>query len=527
MNPDDDLGITAKEELEFETFYRQRLETVGIRPGGSEREELEAARDLLLAVVNDGLTPVADGSVSHVRRDAADWTDPETIKAQLQVADRNNGRPFQPGRPARSRVDMVQGIVVVVVALGILVWFFWPSGAADSGAEPSPETMSTSDGLAVMPTPLPTLEAELLADIIEGAGVKTDLVVPRTLEINGVSFVVQPVKVTVGNWPLPEAERAVSWVYGTVVNYVMGLEATPANRELVLSLGAGDELLLRLSTGATYRFAFVEAIQVAPQASEIFRQTRPGLTLVLLAGDEAQPSRVIVRAAYLPASELAGDPSGGQAQPLAPGQTVSLVGLNLTFVDSRPLVLAETPPGHVTLAVDYRLHNPDRNLAHPTGSFLHRVEADGLTFPLAPGPVSTLPASIPPGAVLTPTALYVVPETALGQALRWSFAVGPAGPGVEVPLPSYQGRLTPVVSVSEASFEDGILVMTLAISSPLRQMTLTGNDLHLDGAALYQVGNYFPWQVAAGGEAQFSLLLTPRANPLRVGLLGYGFEISY
>jgi hypothetical protein len=41
------------------------------------------------------------------------------------------------------------------------------------------------------------------------------------------------------------------------------------------------------------------------------------------------------------------------------------------------------------------------------------------------------------------------------------------------------------------------------------------------------VGNYFPWQVGAGKEAKFSLLLSPQANPLRVGLLEHGFEISY
>src|SRR5512136_175242 len=302
-----DTQLTAEDLKLFEDFYQRRLAEAG---GARDlHDELDVAHDILASVVTNGLTPQADGSVSFVRRQGAlDWSDPATVQAAAQAAPSSGGRKPRLGAgPAAAggkggAKDMLLGVGMLVGAIAIAIFFFGSKLSGGNAAKPqvtitpSAAVVESADATA---TPLPTLEAELLASIVDASGVKTGLVAPRTLEIKGVSFVVQPVKITSGDWPPPDDERAVSWVYGTIVNYVMGVESTPDNKTLLASLKAGDEMLLRMSTGPAYRFAFADVVRVAPQASEVFRQTRPGLTLALLS-EESDSSRIVVRAVYLP-----------------------------------------------------------------------------------------------------------------------------------------------------------------------------------------------------------------------------------
>jgi len=515
----DDIQLDSDDLAIFERFFERRLLEAG---GGTDnREDLEIARDILLAAINDGLTPTADGGFSHLRPGTADWSDPATIEATQSATGKR--RPRAAGSRQSNRQELLQGLGALVVALIAIAWWLWPSGTGQSEEMMSATVAAEAVGEAT-PTPLPTLEAELLADIVDG--VKTELVVPRTLEIKGVSFVVQPVKITAGDWPFPADERAVSWVFGTVVNYVMGLEASPQNKELLASLTVGDELLLRMSTGSAYRFAFLDAMRVAPQASEVFRQNRPGLTLALV-GDDGQAARVIVRATYLPDSELTSG-SAGSAPLAAIGQTTPLDMLNLTVRAARPVVESETPPGHVYLAVDYEVENSGEDLPLMTGSFSHRLEgAGGLAFPLAPVDSSPLPPIVGAGEQVAATALYVVPESALGETLLWRFAPAASGPAVQVKLPPYEGRLAALVSVDGAGLHPGgSLAVTVTVQAALSQVQLSAADIMVDGAVLEPV-NVFPWQVAAGQSGQFTLLMSPQANPVRLGMLEQGFEISY
>ncbi len=525
----EDVRLTAEENKIFEEFYKRRLIEAGGGNGGVE--DVEITRDIYLAAVNDGLTPTADGGYSHLRPGTTDWTDPATIEA-TQAATTGKGKKRRASGGQSSSKDMVQGLAMFAAAILVAVWFFWPSSESQGEEALTPTVTAEAAAGEATPTPLPTLESELLADIVDSAGVRTDLVVPRTLEVKGVSFVVQPVRITAGDWPFPDDERAVSWVFGTVVNYVMGLEASAQNKELLASLALGDELLLRMSTGSAYRFAFLDAMRVAPQASEVFRQNRPGLTLALL-GDEGQPARVIVRATYIPDSELShGGPGAGQAAMAAIGQAVALDTLALTVQAARPVVDRQTPPGHVYLAVDYEVENAGGGLPLMTGSFLHRLEsADGLTFPLAPSGAAgaaVLPAVIEAGQTVAGTALYVIPETALGQELRWRFAPAASGPAAQVRVPPYDGSLAALVAVDEARLQaDGSLAVTMTVRAALRAVQVTGADIMAEGAALDPAANVFPWQVEAGQTGHFRLVVSPQANPIRLGLLKQGFEISY
>ena len=539
-----DIQLTAEDLKLFEDFYQRRLAVAG---GARDlHDELDVAHDILASVTTNGLTPQADGSVSFVRRQGAlDWSDPATVQAAAQAAPSSGGgrKPRLGAGPAAAggkggAKDMLLGVGMLVGAIAIAIFFFGSKLSGGNTAKPkvtitpSAVVVESADATA---TPLPTLEAELLSSIVDASGVKTGLVAPRTLEIKGVSFVVQPVKITSGDWPPPDDERAVSWVYGTVVNYVMGVESTPDNKTLLASLKAGDEMLLRMSTGPAYRFAFADVVRVAPQASEVFRQTRPGLTLALLseAGDS---SRIVVRAVYLPDSELSGGDAPA-AQAIEEDQPVTLDGaLRLSYLGATPFTTPRTPAGRIYLAVDYAVENVlASGEALLTTNFTHQaVDADGLAYPISsPVDGSTtrylpLPAQLEPGRVVTTTSVYAVPEATLQTGLTWRFAPSPSGTLVQARIEPYSGSLQPQVAVRGAKrLPDDSLIATLSVSAPaLRDVQISAGDIQVQGGDL-GTSNAFPWHVAAGQSTEFTLTLVPKdQSPMTVALLGQGFELS-
>ena len=553
-------NLTAENLKLFDEFYKKRL----AEAGSSVRDdagELAVARDILQAVVNDGLTPTSDGGASYVRRGARDWSDPTTVQAAQatitggEIGSRTDkkkkGRLLATVGPAggagRSK-EMLQGLGMLAAVLAIAGWFFWPTlfGRADQakgksstketsvGAQAAADndTPVVEDGAAdskMEVTPVPTLQADMLADIIDAGGVKTGLVTPRTLEIRGVSYIIQPVRAQAGGWPQPETDRAASWVYGTVVNYVLGLAATPENKNLLASLSPGEEILLRMSTGLTYRFTYADVVRVSPQASEIFAQTRPGLVLVLL-GDQDQAARIVIRAVYLPGQ----GENDAEARPVAVAglaETVSVgEGLGLTCLGYEPKVWPDTPPGYVYLEVNFIIEN---RLKEPlaTTAFVHQLIVEELAYPAVvqrAGAYPRLPSSLAPGQVFTTTAIYAAPEPALQGEITWEFAPDPAGPILPVVLPPYTGALTPVVTVKAVTLQERDLVITFIVqASPLHDLELSAADLKLTGGELAPIGNHFPWRLAAGKMEDLTLLVRPQSSPVMIGLLEQGFEISW
>jgi hypothetical protein len=95
-------------------------------------------------------------------------------------------------------------------------------------------------------------------------------------------------------------------------------------------------------------------------------------------------------------------------------------------------------------------------------------------------------------------------------------------------VPPYEGSLTPLVAVAEASVHaGGNLAVTFTVQAALRQVQLNANDVLAEGAALDPIASGFPWQIEAGQTGRFTLLVSPQANPVRLGLLEQGFEVSY
>ncbi|MCP4996943.1 MAG: hypothetical protein GY934_24675 [Gammaproteobacteria bacterium] len=540
-NDDGVKGRTPEEQQIFQKFYQRRVDESGA--GGSDKDELRVAREVLEATTADGLTPTADGGVSYVRRKGADWSDPDVMNAARSEIEGSEGSGGSVKSGGGGNREMLQGVLIMVaVLLGGGYWFFFSGDspeeavAVDVTEEATEEATRARFSGEATPTPLATLEAELLADIVDSSGVKTGLVVPRTMEIKGVSFVVQPVQITSGDWELPLEERAVSWVYGTVINYVIGIEATAANKSLLASLTAGDEFLVRMSTGDVYRFAYADAVRVSPQASEIFRQNRPGVTLVLL-GDTESDSRVVIRANYLPESDFGFTEQLPEVQAEL-GERVALNGsIYVTAIEAELLFEADPPPGYVWQAVQYQVENLGE-VEVSTDAFKNNIEAEGISYPVvavphALNPTPAIPPVLAPGQVFSTTAIYAIPETALTQSkLAWEFVPGPAGLKARVLLPVYPGLAEPAVQLLAAALVEGKLQLSVEVATGLRSVEMNVADFVLTGGQIDQQdgnGNLFPWQVQPGETSTFALYLHPDevSGIMQIVILKHGFEIEY
>jgi len=111
------------------------------------------------------------------------------------------------------------------------------------------------------------------------------LTAPSGIEIKGRQFKVIPVEVAKGAWPYQRGtlagDKAV-WVYGTLINYVIGLEASPDATMLLQDLTEADVIKLTTYSGRAVLFRYSGRQWVTVDKTDVFRQMRPGLTLVLL-----------------------------------------------------------------------------------------------------------------------------------------------------------------------------------------------------------------------------------------------------
>jgi hypothetical protein len=286
----------------LEAYYRRKLaERYGASAPGPE-QEAAFVRELLAA--SGSVVPLMDGGEAVIAGDRA-WDDEaayETVGSAPGDRDqtRNAGLFFL----------MVGLVVVLAFGRDIAGWvgFGDGGGSGDDGEGATP----TPTGALFTPVALPSG----LDDVVTATGVRVPLVVPRTLEVGATTFAVLPVQVDVADWPCPRQEQAVAcWVYGTVVNYLVGVPADQVSPALVQGLGPGDVLRLRLSSGRIIDFVVEGAQDVPRQNVEVLDQRRFGLTLVFLEDQILAEGRAPVEG-QVPAEDQAPAwdqvPAGGQ-----------------------------------------------------------------------------------------------------------------------------------------------------------------------------------------------------------------------
>jgi hypothetical protein len=194
-------------------------------------------------------------------------------------------------------------IAAAVVAGYFLVAPLWRDNVPTEEVGAAPTAAAESG--AIPPAALP----DGIDALVTSGEVRVPLVVPRTMEIlvgggvTGTTYVIVPVEVAEADWPCPQSDEKEAppnacWVFGTVVNYLLGIPADAQSEGLADLLTAyGGTVKVRSSTGAVHRFEVTEVVEIGRQETEILAQREPAATIVLLGGPSS--GRRVIRATYV------------------------------------------------------------------------------------------------------------------------------------------------------------------------------------------------------------------------------------
>lgn len=445
--------------------------------------------------------------------------------------------PGAPGRRWTTLLPILAGAALILVALVLIIFVgLRPLLRRDQTHPGIPMTVNKLTPTA--PTS-PVISQATCRTIIGSGEAEVTAALPLTLTVNNQTFAVIPSVADEAGWTYPaEGAGRATWVCGTVVNYVVGLEATAENEALIAGLEPGNEVRLELSSGLSLIFRFVERRSLPPNDPRIFAQTRPRLTLVL---PHAEGEWQIAIADY--ATETG--PEEPSTAPLAQvSQPVVVNDLEVTVTSSHAERGAPgLQPGTMYFLVEYSLTNLGTEPVE-TATFSTRLR-DQLGNVYLPSPAASvfgesgpIAAQVAPGVTAQGSVGYLVPTAMPGPALIWSFSPSPISQAqARVNIP-YQAQATPEIVVDADviltdAFVDG---ESLIIEGEIQNVgettvTVTINEISLTSSAgisdLRMAAPPLPWTIEPGQTRVIELHFDrPEASSALLSLLGYSFEIT-
>jgi hypothetical protein len=407
--------------------------------------------------------------------------------------------------------------VLLLVAIAQLI-----GGAASSAPAPTPVPTCVGPNCPIaQPSPL----------------------VPRKLYVRDRTFDITPVAVQKGKWPADVDGNNASWVFGTLVNYLMGLPNTSENNDLLQAVSEADKITLELSDGQLVEFKFDAQQLVSPDNQEIFTQHHPGLTLLLLGDDGAQ--RLVVTANYDVSSEAnRAVPSNVVAinTPIEIGD-VRVKVLNGRLVENAPGI----PVGSAFYLVDFTAENIGTDALDVSDFVFELMDFARQKYKLS-DTASKLGPNPPPGGQLLPglsgtfTTGFEVPSNITGPILTWVFKPDAAFKGqanVAVPLvgptPTPDPRSQARVQISQAYYtpDQSQIVIVGSLANPSGALIPVGTaDIVLSTpegilATLSSADPVLPWRVGPGDTLNFTLTFSrlPSAAAI-LRILNDSFELT-
>ncbi len=351
---------------------------------------------------------------------------------------------------------------------------------------------------------------------------------PETLELGGTVFTVVPVKPELGHWPMPATPLQAGWLYGTSVNYVLGLAYSEAQLSLLQGLGASDMLTLTLDNGMALRFGSPRMEQRQLDVA-LLEQHQPGLTLVLSGGPETSETRWVLQATYLPGVPLV----MGQAQ--AVGETL----ITVTRAE-----LVERKPDR-WLVVEYQLAHQGQVPLDPTRLTLELEDGRGTRYQPEgglglegfPAPLS---APVMPETSLKASASYRLdgePMLPLSWIVRIRDEAGKSNVGRFALgyMPAQPVPAQAAVSVSQAWYEaerNAIRITGTVRNLGEQALGVNGMQIALKSAqgeaTLRSFSPLLPWSLAGGEQEQFEVVFDRPADVTEVTfeMLGFVFRLS-
>jgi hypothetical protein len=367
--------------------------------------------------------------------------------------------------------------------------------------------------------------------------------VPKKLYVRDRTYEITPVAVQKGKWPTGNGDSNASWVFGSLVNYLIGLPNTTENKDLMQALSAADKITLELSDGQTVDFKFDAQQLISPDNHEIFSQQHPGLTLFLLGDDSAQ--RLVVTTNYDVTSE---------ANRTVPGNVVAIntpieIGdvrvkvLNGRLVENAPGI----PVGSAFYLVDFTAENTGTDALNVSNFAFELLDYARQKYKLS-DVASKLGPNPPPGGQLLPglsasfTTGFEVPSNITGPILTWVFKPDASFRGqasVAVPLlgptPTPDPRSQARVQISQAYYtpDRSEIIIVGSIANPTTALIpVSPADVVLSTpegilATLNSADPALPWRLAPNDTLNFTLHFSrlPSATAI-LKILSNSFELT-
>lgn len=425
-------------------------------------------------------------------------------------------------------------LLILICVAGVFYW----------GLQHFPLVEETNPGMpvgvikltpTVFASPPPSSACET---IVSSGDVQVAVSLPVSLTVGSESFPVVAVELGQQGWTYPSEQAGVAtWVCGTVVNYVAGLEPTPENAALLADLRPGDEIKLHLSSGVVLFFHFAEQGEVAANEASVFDQYRPRLTLVL---EKEGGAWQVATADYVAETESVQPPPAGTPAEL--GQPVRVGDAQVAVVKGHALRdAAGLLPGTMYYLVEFSLENVGVT-SLDTGVFNMQLQ-DGAqnVYLLSPaasavGEYGPLGAEIPAGSTVQATAGYLVPEALVGPTLIWTFTPQPGSElraGVSIPYAAEAPTAGHAqVTITQAFLDGNMLVIEGEVQNTgdgpltveLGHISLTSSA---GMSALRSAAPPLPWTVEPGQTQMIELQYEkPGASTALLTLLGYSFDIA-
>lgn len=385
------------------------------------------------------------------------------------------------------------------------------------------------------------LEGENTIIFFDGANtLSIDLDPPTSLVVDGIPFTVTTQFVSQdGTWVPSVDEGEAEWVYGTIVNYVIGLPDDPINETLLETATPGDKIILTSRMGEIREFVVTGREISAASNVELFSQNRPQITLVWL-GARGNDQRLVVFGDFVLPEDQSVDGAQGRAV-IDIGETAQLADVTVTALDTTQIVNSpSTPPGFMVFLIDFEVTNVG---ATPLDTGLIRfvlLDDLGNQYPLnaaatQEGNYPILSGLLESGTTRQVTAGYQIPTNLQSSRLRWVVSRVDSPGQIDVALP-FTGSASQNIDVSlqqaTVSSDGTSLLLSGQITNLSDQpVSIAENDLGLEGGGsiylVFSTNPGFPWTVAPGQTLPFAVTFQRPATPTAVFTLkSRSFELS-
>ena len=415
-----------------------------------------------------------------------------------------------------NRLVIALGVIAGLALLGVIiltVLLFRDRQTADSQPVATPTPFAET---------APINSDSFVTGLTGTESVSVTLDAPLELFVGSKSFAVRGEQVpSSGDWsPTLSGDAQAVWVFGSIVNYVVGIADSDENRALLENLQPGDEMSMRTQLGTTLTFAFETHQVVSRQNTDVFRQTRPGISIFLVGSDGDE--RLVVNGRHIVTEA---DNSFGNVIGL--GETAQLEDLqfsvpSVSYVPERP----EVPAGFAFFQVDFDVQNVGLTAFDTSTLEFTLVDSVGNRYALNPvasqvGNYPALSGFLNSGAIVPATAGYQIPIGLSSDALSWVVTKVDTGTQLQVTIPFTSNPVTGSQStqITLNRAEVGTDLTTLLLGGQITNLNtqpivVTAEEIELlgaDGAAylLLSTNPPLPWSVGAGETFQFNLIYQP------------------